>query len=132
MHNFDEHDAETMRRAARECEAIAADLERLKLMIADASDRLLASFNIVGALESGTRRGKAEQDRFNSAISNAVTALQFQDMANQLTAHAQRRLASTREALIKLSDGADPLLATTTRLQPVRQAGMGSGSIDLF
>jgi hypothetical protein len=132
MQNFDEHDAATMRRVALECEAIAADLERLKAMIADAGDRLTASFNVVGALESHAVRAKAEQDRFASALSNAVTALQFQDMANQLTAHAQRRLTSLREALIKLSDGVDPLLTTTTRLQPVRQTGMGAGSIDLF
>lgn len=62
----------------------------------------------------------------------AVTALQFQDMATQLTQHAQKRLAVLQDALKTLShDEADPLLATT-RMQPVRQAGMGAGSIDLF
>lgn len=131
MDTLDEHDAATVHRAALECEAIAADLERLKLMIADAGDRLLASFNVVATLRSHPARTNAEQDRFASAVSNAVTALQFQDMANQLTAHAQRRLTALHETLIKLSDGVDPLLASS-RLQPVRQAGMGAGSIDLF
>jgi hypothetical protein len=131
MHSLDEHDAAAVHRAALECQAIAADLERLKQMIADASDRLLASFNVVGALESQTPRSEAERRCLASAVSNAVTALQFQDMANQLTAHAQLRLAKMHETLIRLSEGVDPLLATT-RLQPVRQAGMGAGSIDLF
>src|SRR5207249_4333290 len=49
-HNLDVHDAAAVQRTALECEAIAADLERLKMMIADASDRLLASFNVVGLL----------------------------------------------------------------------------------
>lgn len=131
MHNRDELDAATLQRAALECEAITADLERLKTMIADAGDRLLASFNAVAAL--GQRVGCSDEDqrRLTSALATAVTALQFQDMANQLASHAQRRLGSMRESLGKLSEASDPLLVTT-RLQPVRQAGMGAGSIDLF
>jgi hypothetical protein len=130
-HNLDVHDAATVQRTALECEAIGADLERLKMMIADASDRLLASFNVVGLLAKRPVRDEAEQRRLKCAVANAVTALQFQDMANQLMAHAQRRLTSVHETLSKLSDGADPLLASS-RLQPVRQAGLGAGSIDLF
>jgi hypothetical protein len=131
MQTFDEHDAAKIQRTALECEAIAADLERLKAMIAEAGDRLLASFNVVGALASLPARSEEDQRRLASAVASAVTALQFQDMANQLTAHAQRRLTSLHETLSQLSDGLDPLLATT-RLQPVRQTGMGAGSIDLF
>jgi hypothetical protein len=131
MQTFDEHDAAKIQRTALECEAIAADLERLKAMIADAGDRLLASFNVVGALAPLPIRSEEDQRRLAGAVASAVTALQFQDMANQLTAHAQRRLTSLHETLSQLSDGVDPLLATT-RLQPVRQTGMGAGSIDLF
>jgi hypothetical protein len=131
MQTFDEHDAAKIQRTALECEAIAADLERLKAMIADAGDRLLASFNVVGALAPLPTRSEEDQRRLAGAVASAVTALQFQDMANQLTAHAQRRLTSLHETLSQLSDGVDPLLATT-RLQPVRQTGMGAGSIDLF
>ena len=131
MHNFDEHDAATVQRAALECEAITADLERLKTMIVDAGDRLLASFNVVSALAKPAGLGPDDQRRLADAVATAVTALQFQDMATQLTSHAQRRLATLHESLKKLPDNGDPLLATT-RLQPVRQAGMGAGSIDLF
>ena len=131
MHNLDEQDAATLQRAALECEAITADLERLKTMIGDAGDRLLVSFNVVAALAPQSRRTEEEQRRLSGAIATAVTALQFQDMANQLTAHAQRRLAKLKETVARFSEGVDPLLAPT-RLQPVRQAGMGAGSIDLF
>lgn len=131
MHHLDVQDAENVERAALECNAIAADLERLKTMIADAGDQLLASFNVVGALAPHPARSNDDQRRLAAAIASAVTALQFQDMANQLTSHAQRRLAALHAALGKLSDGVDPLLATT-RLQPVRQTGMGAGAIDLF
>jgi len=100
-------------------------------MIGDAGDQLLASFNVVAALAPQAQRNADEQRRLGEAIRSAVTALQFQDMANQLTAHAQRRLGKLEEMLVRFADGVDPLLATT-RLQPVRQSGMGAGSIDLF
>jgi hypothetical protein len=131
MHNLDVQDAALVQGAARECAAISADLERLKAMVADAGDRLQASFSAVAALAPGFGGGEDERRRLAGAVASAVTALQFQDMANQLTAHAQRRLAALNESLSRLSDGVDPLLATT-RLQPVRQAGMGAGSIELF
>ncbi len=131
MHNPDAHDAATVHRAALECEAIAADLERLKTLIADAGDRLMASFNTVGSLAPQAAQTEADQRTLAGAVASAVTALQFQDMATQLTAHAQGRLASLREQLGRFSDGTDPLLAPT-RMHPVKQAGMGAGSIDLF
>src|SRR5262249_40413012 len=101
MQNLDQHDAETLQRAALECEAIRADLERLKTMIGDAGDRLLASFNVVAALVPQAQSDASEQGRLNGAIGSAVTALQFQDMANQLTAHAQRRLGKLQETLAR-------------------------------
>lgn len=118
--------------AARECAAIAADLERLKTLIADAGDRLLVSFNQVGALVPQLARDDSERQRLLQAVGVAVTALQFQDMATQLTQHAQRRLDVLQGCLRTMAPPqADPLLAAT-RMQPVRQGGMGVGSIDLF
>jgi hypothetical protein len=118
--------------AARECAAIAADLERLKALIADAGDKLAASFAVIGASVPHTTGDASKRARVEQALTVAVTALQFQDMATQLTQHAQRRLAVLQEALRSLArDETDPLLATT-RMQPVRQTGMGAGSIDLF
>jgi hypothetical protein len=131
MHNPATLDATTVRRAALECEAIAADLERLKTLIAEAGDRLMASFGVVGRLAPRVGRSEEDQRALAGAIATAVTALQFQDMANQLTSHAQGRLSILQDQLGRLSESADPLLATT-RMHPVKQVGMGAGSIDLF
>jgi hypothetical protein len=118
--------------AARECAAIARDLDRLRVLIADAGDRLLASFNTVSATAPRLAGDPRERAQLMQAVGSAVTALQFQDMATQLTQHAQGRLAALERCLSALSQGTtDPLLAET-RLQPVRQTGMGAGSIDLF
>jgi len=130
--NLSVNSANAGQQAAQECAAIAADLERLKALIAEAGDKLLASFNQVAAVTP--RLAGAERDRaaLDNAVTVAVTSLQFQDMANQLTAHAQRRLAVLQDCVKQLStNDADPLLATT-RLQPVKQIGMGAGSVDLF
>ena len=132
MHNIDAHDVAAAQQGAQhECQAIAADLERLKALIGDAGDRLLESFNRVGGLSERLPCGAPERGEFGTAVAGAVTALQFQDMASQLISHAQRRLAVLQDVLSRLADQHDPLLATT-RLQPVKQAGMGAGSIDLF
>jgi len=118
--------------AARECAAIAADLGRLKALIAEAGDTLLASFNRVAAMAPQLSCNVSERRALDSAVGSAVTALQFQDMAAQLTGHAQRRLTVLQNCVHTMSaDGTDPLLADT-RLQPVKQNGMGAGSIDLF
>jgi len=132
MHNIDAHDLALAQRGAdQECQAIAADLERLKALITDAGDRVLGSFNAVVALTPQLTCGAEQRRQLGAAVADAVTALQFQDMAVQLISHAQRRLAVLHDVVGRLSDERDPLLATT-RLQPVKQAGMGAGSIDLF
>ena len=123
--------AEAGRGAAQECAAIAADLERLKNLISDAGDRLLASFNEVGSLAPQLARDDRERTRLNGAIGAAVTALQFQDMATQLTAHAQRRLDALQGQLRSLSDDLGIALMTS-HAHPVHQAEMSAGSIDLF
>lgn len=117
--------------AAMECAAIAADLERLKALIADAGDKLMVSFSQVGDLAPRLQASDSDRNQLGAAVATAVTALQFQDMATQLTQHAQRRLTVLQECLQSLSSDAAPMLAQT-RLQPVRQAEMSAGSVDLF
>lgn len=117
--------------AARECAAIARDLERLYALISDGGDRLLTSFNMISAAAPRLAGDPRVQAQMNAAVGNAVTALQFQDMSSQLIQHAKSRLAVLGECLAKLDAEADPLLAST-RMQPVRQTGLGAGSIDLF
>jgi len=118
--------------AARECAAIASDLQRLTALIADAGDKLLASFNQIEALSPALGASVAQRQTLAAAITTAVTALQFQDMATQLTQHAQRRLEVLEGCLHSLSHEVDDPLLATTRMQPVRQSAMAAGSIDLF
>jgi hypothetical protein len=117
--------------AAQECAAIEADLERLKALVNDAAGRLLGSFNEFAVLERQTVRNREERQRVDRAIGAAVTALQFQDMATQLTGHAQRRLAAL-EARLRGDGAAAPALPAADRPQPVRQAQMNAGSIEIF
>ena len=77
------HDAQA--RSAR------AELERLRGLIEDASARLLSSFGAIGALSQTLREAVSEgQDvltpDLRQALDNAVSALQFPDMATQLIA----------------------------------------------
>lgn len=118
--------------ASRECAAIARDLARLTALIADAGDKLLVSFNRVSEIAPRVSAQPADRAALDGAIGAAVTALQFQDMATQLTQHAQRRLAELEKALTTLAAEAHDPLDAPTRMQPVRQAGMGAGSIELF
>ena|GEM_PF-2556285 len=117
--------------AARECAAIAADLARLNSLISEAGDRLLASFDAVHR-NVPPAAPAPERAALEEAIRSAVTALQFQDLALQLTQHAQRRLTVLEQTLATLAAQAQDPLAVTTRMQPVRQIGIGAGSIELF
>lgn len=119
------------RTAAQECAAIEADLERLKALVNDAAGRLLGSFNEIARLEQLAKRSADESERMATAIGTAVTALQFQDMATQLTGHAQRRLVALENCLRSLY-GEAVAATLTEHPQPVRQAEMSAGSIDLF
>jgi hypothetical protein len=118
--------------AARECAAIASDLERLKLLIADAGDKLLLSFSRVMEISPRLPVDTADRAQLDSALGTAVTALQFQDMCTQLTQHAQGRLAQLEQALSTLAEEADDPLIVPAQMQPVRQEAMGAGSIELF
>jgi hypothetical protein len=117
--------------AAQECALIEADLERLKALINDAGERLLISFNQVAAVLPALAATDSQRMQVSEAVHAAVTALQFQDMATQLTGHAQRRLSVLEERLNTPSDGAARSLQMI-HPHPVRQAEMTAGSIDLF
>ena len=122
---------DTSHDAAQECAAIEADLERLKTLVNDAAGRLMGSFNEFVELEQQTVRNSEQRQRIESAIGTAVTALQFQDMATQLTGHAQRRLAAL-ESCLRTMYGEGVGAGLFEHSQPVRQSEMSAGSIDLF
>jgi len=122
------------RDAAQESAAIEADLECPKKLITDAAGRLLGSFIEFASLEPKTSRNHAEGWRIAMTIGSAVTALHFQDMGEQLYAHARRRLAAGENRLRSLHgetpDGRLPLRLQHS--QPVQRAEISTGSADPF
>ncbi len=123
------------------------DLDRLRYLIDDASGRLMSSFNLIGAysescMEAMPKNTDVAVAEINQAVDAAVSALQFQDMANQLVGHAIERIAlleKITESLARLpgvsADELTQALASTAcarSVGPVEQACMAGGSVDLF
>src|SRR5262245_947397 len=76
------------------------DLDRLQRLLADASTTLLQHFHgLAQQLEGGLVVDPVSLDCARQALSGAVVALQFQDMAAQLIAHTDKRLRSCADRL---------------------------------
>ena len=114
------------------------DLGRLETLLDDACRTLMAHFHSaaeqVGALAS---QDPVARDQLALRIGGAVTALQFQDMASQLVAHTKQRLDHCADRLADAAFGADEeggalIHAAPLRANPVTQAEMDAGSIELF
>ncbi|HEU4620747.1 MAG TPA: hypothetical protein VFS42_00855 [Burkholderiaceae bacterium] len=106
--------------------AVLADLERLHALIGDAGETLLARFSQAQACaEALAAREDGSAPLLRASLHGAITALQFQDIAQQLIAHASNQLRQLT---------ADESLRTTrpARNGPVEQAGMHAGTVDLF
>jgi hypothetical protein len=120
------------------------DLDRLQTLLADACDTLMARF--LGASEQvrglreahspGTEAVEPVYDELMQQLGGAVVALQFQDMASQLIAHAHRRLRNCADRLASDTfdneDGDTVIEAPPLRPNPVTQDEMDAGSVDLF
>ena len=70
-------------------------------------------------------------------LGDAVTALQFHDMATQLIAHTHRRLRNcadrlARDAFAEDEDGETIVEEPPLRPNPVTQSEMEAGSVELF
>ena len=123
---------------------VANDLDRLQTLLADACDGMLEGFCTatltLRSLRSLRPTSGPEGETIGRAIEllgQAVTALQFQDMATQLIAHTQQRLRYctdriARDALDDDEDDESPLAAAPSRPNPVTQDEMDAGSVDLF
>lgn len=137
------------------------DLDRLQTLLAHACDQLMLGFQgathrlresfgpgAVGAANAASAVGfAADADRAGNHppvdvdavlqhLADAVTALQFQDMASQLVAHTQQRLRSCADRLAHASMGDDDGTALVEgaplRPNPVTQDEMDAGSVELF
>ncbi|MCB1959169.1 MAG: hypothetical protein KDE68_01380 [Rhodocyclaceae bacterium] len=87
--------------------AIDAECERVDKVLADAIEQLSASFHALHARAAQSHDGtdgdlSATAGEMDAELRQAVTALQFQDMASQLIGHVGHRLGGMRAALAEL------------------------------
>lgn len=115
-----------------ELAAAGADLDRLQALLADACGVLLASFEAAQA-QLGAAMPAAAIAGARYELGSAVVALQFEDIASQLIAHAQRRLRGCAERLAstQAADG-DTAGGPPHRSSPVGQHAMDAGAVELF
>lgn len=115
------------------------DLQRLEGLLDHATGNLLERFGSanrdLAALENV--RGE-ELTRIRHSLHQAVTELQFHDMATQLLAHTGKMLKGcawrlAEQAMAEEEDEeAAPLDPMPERPSPVTQSEMDAGSIELF
>ncbi len=118
------------------------DLDRLQALLSDACDALMQRFCVAteqvrDIMNAEAAPSGAPYDGLISELGGAVTALQFQDMASQLIQHTHRRLRSCADQIARVAmgddeDGEAVVEAPPLRPNPVTQAEMDAGSIELF
>jgi ABC-type Fe3+-hydroxamate transport system substrate-binding protein len=123
----------------------ATELDRLQRLLGDAVLALVQHFgtadiSLRALLAPGGTLDAAQTNSLRGALDSmtqATQALQFQDMASQLIAYTQQRVAHCADRLagIALSDEDEPAAlvhAAPDRPNPVIQDEMDSGLIELF
>jgi hypothetical protein len=118
--------------ASAEIREVSGDLLRLQALLDDACLALVGSFSAVtqDLAELKPRLDAEAHARMHAHLHAAITGLQFQDIATQLIASARARL----DDLAGEGAGAGLMAPTAAgpRPNPVRQANMAAGSIELF
>ena len=123
--------------------AACTDLDRLQVLLADACNVLMDNFRSASDQLSLNRRRSSQRELASmlqyvrDELGNAVTALQFQDMASQLITHTHQRLRSCADQLAGAvfaddEDGEAVLIQAPLRPNPVTQSEMDAGAVDLF
>ncbi len=116
------------------------DLQRLEGLLNHATDNLLMRFGDANAALTDSVVGASDELlALRSALRDAVTELQFHDMATQLISHTSRVLQGCAFRLaaetMGESDGevaAQEAEITPGRPNPVTQSEMDAGSVELF
>ena len=115
------------------------DLKRLEGLLDHATDNLLQRFSTANeALGHLTGNDNVDLIHVRQSLHQAVTELQFHDMATQLIAHTGKVLQGCAWKLADESmepeEGELPMCVDPTpeRPSPVAQNEMDAGSIDLF
>lgn len=114
------------------------DLRRLEVMLTEATDTLIARFDSAHtALDAAMHNRNLVVEAAN-VLREAVTELQFQDMASQLIGHTTLVLQTCAFQLsaesMGLEEGEEALQPAPAprRSNPVAQGGMEAGSVELF
>ncbi len=123
----------------------STDLERLQRLLSGACDSLMAHFcGATGELQTLLHQAAVEpEDRAPQLhkamqhMAGAITAMQFQDMASQLVNHTSHRLRHCADRLASQTmgddgDGQAVIEQAPLRPNPVTQAEMDAGSVELF
>lgn len=114
------------------------DLDRLQTLLSDACTTLMQGFHgASAAVRTLADRQGVPCEAALGHLGNAVTALQFHDMASQLIAHTHSRLRNcvdrlARDVMADDEDGEAIVEAMPLRPNPVTQSEMEAGSIELF
>ena len=116
------------------------DLHRLEGLLNHATDNLLERFGEANSvLTDDAVAGSPDLVAVRAALRNAVTELQFQDMASQLIWHTTKvlqgcafRLASEAMGQDEGEEAAPFAEMAPDRPNPVTQSEMDAGSVDLF
>jgi len=122
--------------------AATNDLDRLQTLLSDACDTLLVGFGAANdQMQQLDADGSSSSDetrkRLKSQLADAVTAMQFQDMASQLIAHTSTRLRRCGDRIAQHAfegdeDGDIAVEIAPLRANPVTQDEMDAGSVELF
>lgn len=117
------------------------DLERLQRLLSGACETLMASFDGANLALQGLPTETEHHDtasQIAAHLGQAITALQFQDMASQLVNHTAQRLRNCADRLAADAWGTDDeeglaiVETAPLRPNPVTQDEMDAGSIELF
>jgi hypothetical protein len=119
---------------------VMRDLHRLEGLLNHATSNLLARFGEANVLLSDNAADDSPTVvAARAALRNAVTELQFHDMASQLIVHTTQVLQGCAFRLAAETMGREdeeleaPVVAMQPeRLNPVTQSEMDAGSIELF
>lgn len=108
------------------------DLERLHALLDDAAGSLMVAF-LAAEQSLAQLPDSAPSDALDArrSVRQALTAMQFPDMAAQILTHVDGRIRAVTDRLGSLA-GDEPTLALVERACPVAQREMDAGSIELF
>ena len=114
-----------------EIAGIRREIDQARDLVRDAIEKLTAGFARIGEL---TAPGAVEDVRTSAIlneVSSVVTALQFQDMVEQLLVHTLKRLDAVEKAL-EAGETLAPGRREPINTRPVAQRHLDPGDVELF